>query len=277
MKYPFDFSTLFIANLRIFKNRNIVTGFSTVLSYKPTELNAATLKTNEKDYLRSVLSKHMGCILYKPLEKFNARDLIKPPQKITLTDNASKGSPMKHLFNDGFVQKLSALARTGVTPNPNVVNQLERQCFQEYKFWPIEKQIYILELWHHVPESIQIKFIWTARNELLKRFSELSCDHALQTLYYVTWLRGPMTGMQFKTLEKRFSEEINTMTLDAMSIWCLALFRNDQTVKNRQLIEKIYSKLLKSDLDKFHEIGLNSVLKVRTSPSENVALKSQTK
>lgn len=122
-----------------------------------------------------------------------------------------------------------------------------------------------MELWHHVPESNPINFIWVARVELLKQFPGLSHDHALQALYYVTWLRQRMSELQRKMLENRFKREINAMTLDEMSIWCLAMFRNHATITNRKLIEDIYAKLLQNDLTKFHEIGLGSVLKVRVS------------
>lgn len=122
-----------------------------------------------------------------------------------------------------------------------------------------------MELWHHVPESITIKFLWPAREELLKQFPSLSHGHALQTLYYVTWLRSRMPELQRKMLENRFKREINAMTLEEMSIWCLAMFRNQAAVTDRKLIEDIYAKLLQNDLTKFHEIGLGAVLKVRVS------------
>lgn len=263
MKVPIQFCRPLFSLRRIFRSGNAVASYFTVPSYRSTELNTVSLKSNEKNYLRSVLSKCRGCILYEPIEKLNVRDLITLSPQTPAAADATPDASTKHLFEDELVQNLSNSARIGFTLDPNVVSRLESQCFREYKTWSIEKQLLVLELWHHVPESIQIKFIWSARNELLARIRDLSHDHALQTLYYVTWLRQRMPGTQQQMLQTRFVKEINSMTLEAMSVWCLAMFRNQAAITSRKLIEEIYAKLLQNDLKKFHDIGLASVLKVR--------------
>lgn len=262
MRVPIHFRSLLFTNLRINKSKNVIATHFTAPSYKPAELNVVSLKSNEKNYLRGVLSNCRECILYEPVKTFNVRELIVSKDTTAESATSPKNSSRKELFESDFIRKLINLARPGVSPDPNVVSQLETRCFKEYKWWSVEKQLLVLDLWHHVPESIQIKFIWSARNELLHQFSNLSHDHALQTLYYLTWLRGRMPGTQQKILQNRFMKEISSMTLEAMSVWCVAMYRNHAFITNRKLIEEIYAKLLENDLKKFHDVGLGSVLKV---------------
>lgn len=224
------------------------------------KLNAISLKNNETNYLRSVLAKCDGCILFEPVNKLNIRSFLLPSENAIST---TKVTSKTKLFEDELIQKLTILARPGITPDPSEVSQLERQCLKEYESWPDDKQLLVLDMWHHIPEGFHIKFIWSARNRLLNRIRDLSSDHALQTLYYAIWLRQRMSATQQKSLQNRFMEEIDSMTLEMMSVWCLAMFRNQATISSRKLIEEIYSKLLQNDLKKFHEIGLASVLKVR--------------
>lgn len=260
MKVPVAFCKLLVQNPRIFFHKNVGVAYSTARPYKPAELNAVSLKSNEKNYFRGVLLKCSECILYEPSRKLDVRDVITPKG-----GSVSKRPLPKHLLTDELVRKLANIARLGITPDPNVVKLLDRQCLNEYKTWPIEKRLFVLDLWHHVPETKQSNYLWAARGDLLGKIHCQSPDQALQTLYYVWWLRSRITKNQQNVLEKRFMHLIDSMTLETMSVWCLSMFRNDAHIKNRDLIEAIFAKLLENELEKFNDVGLGSVLKVRGS------------
>lgn len=245
-------------NRHIFSNQNRLASSFTVPSYTSSKLNTTAIKTNEKDYVRSVLSKCSECILYESTKKMDVCSLI----GLTVMRNALP----KSILDDESIRKLRNLARKGIIPDPNAVSQLEQQCSKEYKSWTTEKQLFVLELWYYVPESININFIWLARDELLRRFDSLSQDHTLQTLYYLTWLHRRMPYNHKKMIQDRFMKEINSMPLDHMSIWCMAMSRNLAYITSNKLLEDIYSKLLRNDLQKFNDIGLCAVLKVRDFP-----------
>lgn len=239
-----------------FNNRNVVATAFTFSSYKPTERNAIALKSNENDYLRSVLSKYRGCVLVGT--KIDVRQFLS-----STTEQTSDECVWKQYLQDDLVQKLSKIARQGFTSHPKAVSQLERKCFLEYKLWPIEKQLYVLDLWNHVPQSNKNESMWLLRNELLERFPDLSQDQTLQTMYYVTRLPKRIPEKQQKIIEARFLNDFDSMTFDAVSIWCLALFKSGAQIKSTELIQKIYRRLLENRLKNFHEIGLCSVLKVQ--------------
>lgn len=255
---PIRFHRSIFLILRTFNNGTV--GASTFSTYKSTKFNTSALKCSEKDHMRKVLTKYPGCLLFQP--KINARNFLSSTPAHTTTDTARK------LFlKDKVVQKLSDMARIGFTSNPKVVSQMERQCSQEYKQWRIEKQLYVLELWHHVNGSMKTKCIWLLRDELLERFPDLPQDQALQLMYYLTRLIKPIPETQQTIIENRFLNDFGSMPFDAVSIWSLALFKNGAEIKNKDLLQKIFRRLLESNLKKFHEIELSSVLKVHTAIS----------
>lgn len=237
-----------------FNNRNAV---ATAFTFSTKPLKPP--KTTEKDYLRSVLSKYRGCVLFKTKTKIDVRSFLS-----STPEETSDESVWKQFQHDELVQKLSKIAQPGFTSLPKAVLQIERKCALEYKLWPIEKQLYVLDLWHHVPKSNKNEPIRLLQNELLERLHDLSQDQALQTMYYVTRLsKYPIPEKQQKMIEARFLNDFDSMTFDAVSIWCLALFKSEAQIKSTELIQKIYRRLLENSLKKFHEIALCSVLKVQ--------------
>lgn len=253
---------IFQTNLKTIKNHRTAASYLLTPSYELSDLNARSVKSTERDYLRSILAKCGGCILHEPAKNFGIRELILSSGTSPTSDAGTHHTPSGNLYDDDLMNRLSVLARNDTTPDRKRVSQLEKQCVKEYKLWPVEKQLLVLDMWLHVPSAHLTRFAWLIRNDLLSRVGSLSRDHALQTVYYASRLPNRMDETHKKIVETRFEEGIIPMTLEAMSVWCLAMFRNQAPFTSQKLINEIFSKLLKYNLKGFHRVGLCSVLKV---------------
>lgn len=254
LKFPFKF----LCNRRV---KMIASHYSI---YKPSKVNAVSMIANERNYVREILAKHCKCIEYEPPpSKIKIKNLISFAEDKDAIQSATSNSQLQSYFSrDEMIRQLAFFTRSGLSLDPAAVEKLEIHCLRQYAKWPIDKQLFVLDLWFHMPESIQRDIVWRIRDNLLQKIDSLSCVQRIQLLFYVYVWRRLNDNKQRQSLEIQFEKYIDTMTLEVMSVWCLTLFRNKVDIQSSQLIDGIYEKLLASDLKQLDDIGLNAILKV---------------
>lgn len=140
---------------------------------------------------------------------------------------------------------------------------LNDACIREYRQWETEKLLFVLDIWDFIPDNKSVEFVKIAQNELIQRMPSLSSGLKTQTMYYLSALPKPMKDEKWALIEKLFEADIEHMSLDAISVWCLAFFKSCLPIRSTAVMLKIYERLLNDDdLKTIDEIGLVNILKV---------------
>lgn len=211
--------------------------------------------------MRGILSKQSECVLCERPRRIRVGNPLVPGDNKN-DDSSTIHNPLQSIFlRDEMVQQLSSLTQSGLASNRRA-NKIEQQCLKRYVDWPFDKQLFVLDLWYFVPKSFRLDIVWRMRDHLAHQIGELSPGQRAQSLFYIYVWRRPNDDFNLKHVEMQFSEDIDAMSLEVMSVWCLALFTNNVKTRNSQLIYAIYDKLIAADLTQLDDIGFNAILKV---------------
>ncbi|XP_055301203.1 uncharacterized protein LOC129567869 [Sitodiplosis mosellana] len=206
---------------------------------------------NEQNYMRKVLKRTSGCILFDPSK--NLKYLVSPKE-------FSEGN--QTMFNlVSAVKKVNTHHRSDLEYSQKLLAPLNDQCLENYKAWPINEQLFALDVWHFVRGGKDFPFFEAVLTNFLKAFYGLEDGPALQTMYYVARSKRQLQPNEEVVVTKKLEEIISSLTLDEISIYCLALVKSGCQVDSVSLVKSLYESLMKSDLRHHDDIGVTGVVK----------------
>lgn len=214
-------------------------------------LNNEQFSSNEQNYMRNVLKRTSDCALFDP-----ANNLI--VQRQSTEENPTISTLIS------VISKLNKYNPTDYsTLNEKLLLPLNDQCLKSYQDWPINSQLYALDVWHFVKGAKRIPFFNVVLNDFLNRFVELPNGVALQIMYYVAWSKRQFNSTEEMIVTKRFEEIVNGLSLDEISIYCLAFIKSELKVGeiSLTLVKSLYDCLMQNELRKFDDIGVTGVIK----------------
>lgn len=222
------------------------------------------IEYKQQNYMRSVLEKTKGCVLYKPsklLESIISPKVSNERNKIVSNlEAAVKKMQLYKRFND-------------MSYNKKVFSPLNDQCLDDFKNWPINEQLYALDVWHFVKNVNQFSCFNKMLTEFIRQLNELSNSHALQTMYYVVQTKQLLNPTEENIVMNKIDKlEKNEATFNQISIYCLALFLNDVNNRSHEkndiyhenklnLVNSLYSLLMKIDLRNTEDVGFSNIIK----------------
>lgn len=213
---------------------------------------------NEKDssheqiYMRNVLRKTSGCALFEPAVDTNSLTL----QKRSIKNNEI----ISRLIS--VVDQLQKHKPTDFTSlNGKLAYSLNNQCLENYKKWPINIQLYALDIWHFINGAKEIPIFEELLRNFLTTFEELKNGPSLQVMYYVAWSKRKFNSNEEMTVTNKLQAIVNELSLDEISIYCLALVKNDSQINSPSLVKSLYDCLMKNDLRNYDNIGVTGVIK----------------
>lgn len=218
---------------------------------------------NEQNYMRKVLKKTDGCVLFDPTKHFkylvSPKEFNEKNQTILKLISAVTKVNAHHRFDMEFKQKLLA--------------PLNDQCLENYKRWPIKEQLFALDVWHFANGVRNFPFFDTVLTDFLNEFHGLENGPALQTMYYVARTKRQLQPNEEAMVTKKLENIIENLTLDEISIYCLALVKSGCNVNSLSLIKSLYDCLMTNDLRHYDDIGVTGVIKAvrRFSTTDQLA------
>lgn len=206
---------------------------------------------NEQNYMRKILQKTSGCILFDPTKSLTY--LISPKE--------FNGKNKTILDLVSTVIKINNHHRSDLEYSQKLLDPVNDRCLENYKGWPQNEQLFALDVWHFVRGAKDFPFFEAALNDFLKEFNGLENGPALQTMYYVARLKRQLQPNEEEVVTKRLEEIITGLTLDEISIYCLALIKSGCQVNSVSLMKSLYDCLMKTDLKQHEDIGVTGVIK----------------
>lgn len=215
--------------------------------------------SNEQKYMRSVLQKTNGCVLFNgSTNEWTAKQLIDQPKQ------------SMQIKNNQIVTRLISIADKIKMYNPanytlitrELLVPINKQCVEKYPEWSMDTRLYALDIWHSINGAKKLPFFEIILSDSLTKFTELNTGQALQILYYIAWSKR-----QFRSTDesmrviRQFEKDISVLKLDEIAIYCVALIKSGTQVENQNLIKSLYGCLLKNDLKQFDDIGVTAVVK----------------
>lgn len=206
---------------------------------------------NEINYTRDVIKNTSDCILFNPSKYLMYFNLPKEFRKENQT--------ILNLIST--VTKVNSQHRLDSEKSQKLLVPINDQCLEQYKAWPINERLFALDVWHFVREVKQYSFFEAALTDFLNEFYDLENGPALQTMYYIARSRRKLQSNEEVMVTKKLEETIASLTLEEISIYCLALVKNECHVKSERIVKSLFDCLMKSDLSQHNEIGVTGVLK----------------
>lgn len=241
-KYSFHLKFKLIA----YQSINIVRRFSF--------LDNEQVSSNEQKYMRSVLQKTNGCVLFDSTNEWSKQLIGQQPIQI------ENNQIVLRLIS--IADKIKKYHPTDYTLiNRELLMPIDKQCIEKYQQWPIDTQLYALDIWHSINGAKKFPFFEILLGNFLTKFTELKMGPALQILYYIAWSKRRFRSNEESMVIEQFESHINRLKLDEVSIYCLALIKSGAHVESQNLIKSLYDCLLKNDLKKFDDIGVTAVVK----------------
>lgn len=187
---------------------------------------------NENKFMRNVLLKTDGCSLFNP-------------------------EAVKHLNNkDETVSQLVQL----VLKRTQTKRIILKHCLEKHESWSLNTKLYILDAWHITPEATRTELFECLLSSMLREFNQLSNGPALQLMYYIAWSKRYLRRAESEIIVNTFEQNINALTFEEISIYCLALFKNNVDVR-KPILEKLYNLLMTTELRKHEDIAVTGILK----------------
>lgn len=205
----------------------------------------------EKDYMRKVIQRMGGCVLFQPNKRLEA---IIAPKSIIKEENE-------------VVSRLATFARTltvaKLTSNSikEILNKFDEQCMKGYATWPVDTRLHALDVWHNINGARHSSSFGNMLTRFLIDFDKLSHEQAMQVLYYVACFRRPLQSSEETKIIKRFLENMDRLTLDEVCIYSLALFKTDANVNSSKVVSSLIDCLLSCDLRKYDSIAVSGIIK----------------
>lgn len=218
---------------------------------------------NEQNYMRKVLSRTDGCVLFDPTKHF--RFLVSPKEF------SEKNPLMFELIST--VTKVNTHHRFDVEYSQKLLTPLNDQCLEKYKGWPIGEQLFALDVWHFVNGVRDFSFFDAVLTNFLNELHGLEKGPALQTMYYVARSKRQLQPNEEALATEKLEKVIKHLTLDEISIYCLALVKSGSNVNSISLIKSLYDCLMTNDLQHYDDIGVTGVIKAvrRFSTTDQLA------
>lgn len=199
-----------------------------------------------KNYMRKILMKTDGCILFNPSR-----------ESILRTDYKIEDKSIANLAS--IIIKLGNLRNAAL--HKKVLAPINDYCVQNYKTWPIDKQLFTLDVWDFARDVKENEFFNQMLYEFLNKFSTLSNGPALQVMYYVARTKKQLNANEISKIEEKLKRISDQLTLDELSIYCTAFIMSQTKIENTNLIKSFYKYLLQNDLSKFDDIAVTGILK----------------
>lgn len=206
----------------------------------------------EQKYMRTVLEKNAGCVLFNPSNHLNQL----PTHKLSIDQNqlTSKLTSVVTKINERKLSNTSRLDREYLVP-------LNAECLQNYKKWSINTQLYVLDIWHFLHGARKIPCMKVMLTDLFSKFADLETGPILQLMYYVAISKREFSEQETIAVTKKFDEIFNKLMFDEISVYCLALTKSKCEVTNEKIVKSLYDLLSKTDLQKCNNIGVIGILK----------------
>lgn len=207
---------------------------------------------NEQDYMRKVLQKTSGCVLYHPDKHL---EYIMSPTTFRMENQI-----IVNLVTE--IRKVHLYKRLNdVSLNEKLLTPLNEQCLDNYKTWPINEQLFALDAWHSFKHVNNFSFFNVALSDFLQNFDHLTNGPALQTMYYVAYAKWKFKPNEETTVIKKLEEIVNELTFDEVSIYCLALIKSECELNRSNLVKSLYKCLMKADFRNHDDIGVTGLIK----------------
>lgn len=219
--------------------------------------------SNEQIYMRNVLRKTSGCALFEPAINSNSSPLQKHS-----TENNQIISRLISVVDEQQKHKSTDFTRL----NGKLLNSLSNQWLESYKKWPINTQLYALDIWHFVHGAKEIPIFDEMLRNFLDTFVDLKNGPSLQVMYYIACSKRKFNSNEEMTVTNKFQAIMNELSLDETSIYCLALIKNDTQVNNLSLVKSLFDCLMMNNLRDYDDIGVTGVIKAvrRFSTSDHI-------
>lgn len=208
---------------------------------------------HERIYMRKVLKSTAGCILCDPDKG--------------LQHHSNKQIAIGSDINS-FISLISIVQTQNRTYSfaqshhvKKTLDSLNLIHLEQYKKWSIEKQLYALDLWHFTRPCQKYKIFHELMESVLKKFDAHENGAALQIMYYTAYTTRLFTPLQQQNVVRRLERSADDLTLDELSIYCLALTKNNTKLSSANVIDAFYKCLLQTDFRHFEDIAIVGVIK----------------
>ncbi|XP_031640188.1 FAST kinase domain-containing protein 5, mitochondrial-like [Contarinia nasturtii] len=193
-------------------------------------------------YARKVLQQTKGCVLFNA-SKFSQYII----------------SPKEFRAENQIIYELVLAARKNCSKNTHKL--LDNRCADNYKTWPINEQLFALDVWYFVKHRSNFQFFEATVRDFLSEFHSLENGPALQILYYVGQMKLQLSAVEADSIVNHLKNNIDQITFDEVSMQCSTLIKCDCKVDDTNLIKSLYTLLLTSDLQRYDSIAVSGIIK----------------
>uniref|UniRef100_A0A182RMX4 RAP domain-containing protein n=1 Tax=Anopheles funestus TaxID=62324 RepID=A0A182RMX4_ANOFN len=160
------------------------------------------------------------------------------------------------------LETLAALEEIKSIYEPNYLilwTTLDSECLERVANWNVEQLLYFADQWYPLRLAKQGKFVSKAIWKISNRLRKLPPEQLLKTVFYINLTRVPVENMM--DIETNFQQNFDAFTIDNIAILCMGFFKTETPIRNSELLEKIYGKLI-AHLPTVEDIALTAILKL---------------
>lgn len=136
---------------------------------------------------------------------------------------------------------------------------LDDTCVDRLENWDTDKILLVCDCWYAINLARFNRFVWSALRKLSRKIRKLNAQQIVHSLFFCNIVRKPVFEMF--DYEVAFNNLINEMTLNEISVMAMGFFKTKTPIRNSELIEKIFRRLL-LELDIVEDITLVNILKL---------------
>lgn len=174
-------------------------------------------------------------------------------------------------FKDEEIMKvLSDMPRFSQTKGTSSKNfqplweTLDEVCCSRMINWKLPTLLKVSNLWYKNHLAKLGRFTGNALIKMCRRIRQFTAKELVEAMFYLTVCRRKINMID---VEKRFLSVFDQLDINEIGIICLAFFKTESKMHNRELIEKIYDRTTQ-DIEIIEDITIVNIMKSLRYSSE---------
>lgn len=170
------------------------------------------------------------------------------------------------LTDDQLAAALKLLMILPPTPSRNTRNYwdlwlaIEQVCLDRCPDWDLDKRLLFTDHFYQLNLGRTSKLTYQVVMRMGRNIRKLPKEQLLQMAFFLNITRSPID--EIIDIERNLLRSMDQMTIDEVSVVCMAFFKTETRIRSPAVLAKLYEKL-KVNLSTIDNIPLVNIFKVR--------------
>lgn len=136
---------------------------------------------------------------------------------------------------------------------------IDDNCARSAMEWDVGKRLAVCPIWSGVPVARKGKFAQMICNKFKQDLNDLS---AKEMVAAVIFMNNTAQFIDNRAFEKNFNRVLDDLTVDDIGLLCCVFNRENYSIHQSELIERLLSRVLAENIDDMPDRALRQILKV---------------